>query len=429
MGDSVPLAGFGRRRAKQVVAGALTLSAALLAVAIVGPRSMRRPPRLGNAAAATAGSGRSGEGDDAAGRPSRLVSLGRRVFFDATLSEPAGTSCASCHDPARGYAGDNGSRRGVPAGSRPGHYARRTAPSVMYLGFVRPFHFHWEEDAPLPDAFGGFFWDGRSDSIAELVRQPLLNPDEMGNAGENQIRDKLVGSTYADDLVREFPGCLGSSGAALAAIGKAIEAFLKSSEMSPFSSKYDDYVRGKTALTDLEAHGLRIFKDAAKGACAECHKLNDTTGRPELSPFSDYGFETVSPPRNAGVPGNRDPRHVDLGLCERNDPKTHTDETRLCGAFRTPSLRNVAVRPSFMHNGVFSKLRDVVAFYATRDTNPKRWYPSGAAYEDLPRKYRENVNTAAVPYNAGVGKRPRLDDRDIDGLVAFLGTLTDARQR
>src|SRR5262249_23535734 len=157
-------------------------------------------------------------------------------------------------------------------------------------------------------------------------------------------------------LVREFPGCLASPGAALAAIGKAIEAFLKSPEMSPFSSKYDDYVRGKAALSDLEARGLRIFKDAAKGGCAQCHTLNDTTGRPELSPFSDYEFDSVSPPRNASIPANRDPQHSDLGLCERNDPKTHTNESRLCGAFRTPSLRNVAVRPSFMHNGAFSRL-------------------------------------------------------------------------
>jgi cytochrome c peroxidase len=423
MGDPVTWPRVGRARAKQVVAGPLIVWIVLLAIGVVGLRSARSAP-LGQTAATTVAGGVH-ETDDAAGPPARLVSLGRRIFFDAALSEPAGTSCASCHDPARGYAGDNGSKRGVPAGSRPGHFARRSAPSVMYLGFVRPFHFHWEEDAPLPDAFGGFFWDGRIDSIAELVKQPLLNPDEMGNGDETQIRDKLAGRPYAGDLVREFPDCLASPGGALAAMGKAIEAFLKSPELSPFSSKYDAYVRGKTALTDLEAHGLQVFKDAAKGGCAECHKLNDVTGRPELSPFSDYGFETVSPPRNAGIPANGDPDHSDLGLCERNDPRTHTDESRLCGAFRTPSLRNVAVRPSFMHNGVFSKLRDVVAFYATRDTNPKRWYASGAAYEDLPAKFRANVNTAAAPYNAGSGRRPRLDDHDIDALVAFLETLTD----
>ena len=68
-----------------------------------------------------------------------------------------------------------------PQGSRPGHFASRNTPSVLYLKYVKRFHYHWEEDMPLPDAFGGFFWDGRADSITALVRQPLLNPDEMGN--------------------------------------------------------------------------------------------------------------------------------------------------------------------------------------------------------------------------------------------------------
>jgi cytochrome c peroxidase len=92
-----------------------------------------------------------------AGASSRtLIDLGRTIFFDANLSEPPGMSCATCHDPAHGYAGNNGAKIGVAQGSRPGHFAKRNTPSVLYLGFVRRFHFHWEEDAPLPDAFGGF---------------------------------------------------------------------------------------------------------------------------------------------------------------------------------------------------------------------------------------------------------------------------------
>jgi len=105
------------------------------------------------------------------------------------------------------------------------------------------------------------------------------------------------------------------------------------------------------------------------------------------------------------------------------------EEERLCGAFRTPSLRNVAVRPSFMHNGAFSNLRDVVAFYATRGTAPARWYRSGVAFDDLPKKYRENVNVARVPYDRRTGEAPRLDGSEIDAIVAFLQTLTDAQYR
>ncbi len=79
-----------------------------------------------------------------------------------------------------------------------------------------------------------------------------------------------------------------------------------------------------------------------------------------------------------------------------------------------------------MHNGFFSRLRDVVAFYATRSTNPDLWYPHGVKFDDLPDRYRRNVNTLSFPYNRREGAPPALDDADIDAIVAFLGTLTDA---
>ena len=73
--------------------------------------------------------------------------------------------------------------------------------------------------------------------------------------------------------------------------------------------------------------------------------------------------------------------------------------------FRTPSLRNVAVRKSYMHNGAFSSLRDVVAFYASRSTNPRRWYGT-QEFDDLPKQYRENVNVDKTPYNRHAGEAP-----------------------
>ena len=83
-----------------------------------------------------------------------------------------------------------------------------------------------------------------------------------------------------------------------------------------------------------------------------------------------------------------------------------------------------------MHNGAFRNLRDVVAFYATRDVDPKRWYPKLKTGEvdklnDLPGGYKDNVNTEEVPNDRKPGQRPRLSDQDIDALVAFLNTLTD----
>jgi cytochrome c peroxidase len=82
-----------------------------------------------------------------------------------------------------------------------------------------------------------------------------------------------------------------------------------------------------------------------------------------------------------------------------------------------------------MHNGAFTKLRDVVAFYATRSTNPERWYKRGAVFDDVPAKYRANVNVDKAPYNRHQGETPPLDDSDIDAIVAFLTTLTDAQFR
>jgi cytochrome c peroxidase len=82
-----------------------------------------------------------------------------------------------------------------------------------------------------------------------------------------------------------------------------------------------------------------------------------------------------------------------------------------------------------MHNGAFTKLRDVVAFYSTRSTNADRWYPHGAKFDDLPERYRDNVNVLSFPYNRREGDPPAIDDADIDAIVAFLQTLTDEPYR
>ena len=128
-------------------------------------------------------------------------------------------------------------------------------------------------------------------------------------------------------------------------------------------------------------------------------------------------------------PTNADPSYFDLGLCgpARIDL---TDRAALCGKFKVPSLRNVALRQRFFHNGRFATLEEVVAFYVRRDTNPEEWYSSdgsGApiAYDDLPEDARANVNMSEGPYNRAPGDRPALDAAEIADLVGFLRTLTD----
>ncbi len=93
----------------------------------------------------------------------------------------------------------------------------------------------------------------------------------------------------------------------------------------------------------------------------------------------------------------------------------------------TPSLRNVATRHVFFHNGKYHDLREVLRFYAARDTNPGRFYPRDRdggvrAYDDLPVRYRSNLNTDP-PF--GLRDRPALSEPEMGDIIAFLGTLTD----
>jgi cytochrome c peroxidase len=354
-----------------------------------------------------------------------LVALGKKIFFDERLSEPAGTSCASCHDPARAFSGGHGSRIGVPLGSRPGHFARRSTPSILYMRYVPRFHYFEDDEAPRPEPRGGFFWDGRSDSVVELVRQPLFNPDEMNAGTPRRLADKITRAPYAKD----FRAALHPSSnpeAVVRGVGVALEAFLTSDEMTPASSKYDAYVRGQATLTEQERRGLEAFKDRRRGACAGCHLMAESSSNPAESMFTDYGYDAVALPRNRELPGNRDAASFDLGLCERKDTKTPSSDETWCSSFRTPSLRNVAVRARFGHNGVYRSLREVVAFYALRAVAPGRIYPLGQTFDDVPAKYRGNVNIYSPIYNRREGSPPPLSDEDIDAIVAFLGTLTDA---
>ena len=132
-------------------------------------------------------------------------------------------------------------------------------------------------------------------------------------------------------------------------------------------------------------------------------------------------------PRNPDIIRNEDGLYFDLGLCGRADLRARTE---LCGFFKTPSLRNVARRGSFFHNGRFNDLRQVLSFYAQRDTEPQKWYPlkddgSVDKFDDLPLRYRGAVNTAVAPYNRRPGDAPALSDSEIDDLLVFLQTLSD----
>jgi cytochrome c peroxidase len=268
-------------------------------------------------------------------------------------------------------------------------------------------------------------WSGRANTVAEFVRLPLFDADEMNGKGESNVAGKLRAAPYAADFAREFPGALETPASAMKAFGAALQAFLTSETMAPFTSKFDDFLRGKAQLSPLEMKGLAVFENRGKGACKNCHMMYEHSNRPEQSLFTNYSYDAVGAPRNRAIAANADPKRYDLGLCERTQNDAPSSNPKWCGFFRIPSLRNVAVRQRFMHNGTFSSLRDVVSFYATRGTNPDLWYPHGAKFDDVPDRYRDNVNTLSFPYNRHKGDLPAMDDADIDAVVAFLQTLTD----
>ncbi len=360
-----------------------------------------------------------------------LVALGKRVFFDPRLSEPRGTACAACHDPARAFAptlAGEALRAGVPAGSRPGHLAPRNAPSLLYIRYLPHRYFFQDDDASFPSPFGGFFADGRADSVAEQIRGPLFSPDEMGNRSPRSLQRKLAGTDLGAALARQFgTDAMRDPERMIGALGRALEAYFRSDEMAPFSSRFDDFLRHRTPLSPAEMRGLALFRNPDKGNCAACHTMVESSSRPERSLFTDFGYDALAVPRNPLLPANRDPRHFDLGLCRTARTLKWPEPDQWCGYFRTAGLRNVAVRQTFMHNGAFRTLRDAVAFYATRSTDPAQWYPGGKRFDDVPARYHGNVNVNAVPMNRRPGAVPALTDDEIDDIVAFLRTLTDAR--
>jgi cytochrome c peroxidase len=149
-------------------------------------------------------------------------------------------------------------------------------------------------------------------------------------------------------------------------------------------------------------------------------------GRP--AQFTDFAYKAFGIPRNAAIPANQTPTYFDMGLCGpvREDLK---NETQYCGMFKTPTLRNVATRKVFFHNGYFTNLEDAVRFYVERDSKPRKWYPTKNGkvqkYDDLPKQYRGNVDQFNPPFNWKKGEPAALTDSEINDIVAFLETLSD----
>jgi cytochrome c peroxidase len=371
---------------------------------------------------------------EAYARAAQLETLGRALFFDPSLSASGRMSCATCHDPQHAFGPSNGLavQLGGKDMQQPGV---RTVPSLKYLQAVPPFTEHYfESDDEGDDSIdngptGGLTWDGRVNRGRDQARIPLLSPFEMANASPADAVARVRDGPHAGELRKLFgDDVFADPERAFSGIAEALEVFQQDYRaFYSYSSKYDAFLVGRATLTTQEARGLALFDDPEKGNCGNCHRSQRAKdGTPPQ--FTDYGMIAVGLPRNRAIPANADPNYFDLGLCGplRTDLSGNHG---YCGRFITPTLRNVALRQSFFHNGVVHSLREAVAYYVERDTDPAKWFPQDTAgqvqkFDDLPESYRANVNMEP-PFGGRPGDPPTLSASEIDAVVAFLNTLTD----
>lgn len=361
-----------------------------------------------------------------------MTAMGRAMFFEPTLSVSGKMSCASCHSPEHAYGPPNGLavQLGGPQLNEPG---TRAAPSLRYLQNAPAFseHFHDDDGDDSVDAgpTGGRNWDGRAQSGHEQALTPLLAAHEMGNRDTAAVLAKLqqgplaaqFRQTYGDDIFKQ-------PDEALRWALMSLEVFQESpTDFYPYTSKYDAFLRKQVKLNAQELRGLALFNDENKGNCASCHisQISEAGAFPQ---FTDYGLINIGVPRNTKLAVNADPRYFDMGLCgpDRTDLKEHKE---YCGSFKTPTLRNVALRKVFFHNGSFTSLEQVLRFYVQRDTAPQKWYPKNPdgsvhKFDDLPPGMEANVNVEA-PFDRQKGQAPALNEKEIADVIAFLKTLTD----
>ncbi|TQV74972.1 cytochrome-c peroxidase [Aliikangiella marina] len=330
-----------------------------------------------------------------------LVSLGEQLYNDTNLSTPAGQSCASCHSLSAGFADPN-TQNPTSLGADGISFGGRNSPTASYAAHIPAPQIVMRTPPNGGNAnavrIGGLFWDGRAESLEEQAKGPFLNPVEMGNSDESEVIAKLRNAAYAGEFEALFGNnILDDVDRSYDYIADAIAAFERTDVFSPFSSKFDQVQNGTASFTAAEQRGENLFNGRAQ--CDRCHSSD--ADQPQM--FSNFEYENIGVPSNPLLPAvMSDPSFVDNGLGDI------TGNNRDNGRFRTSSLRNVAITPPYMHNGVFNTLREVIDFYNTRDTS----------FNQLP-EVAENVDQGGNIGELG------LNENEINDLIAFLETLTD----
>lgn len=348
---------------------------------------------------------------------SPIAKLGKALYFDENLSLERSQSCASCHDPERGFVDPRSIADGsFSLGDDGISLGNRNAPTAGYARYIPPFHRDDEGDWK-----GGLFWDGRAADLETQAGGPPLNPIEMGMPDKASVLQRVQENPqYVQSFDVLFaPGILNQKDKGFDALTAAIAAFERSDTFAPFDSKYDRFLTGKATLTDEEELGRILFFSEQFTNCNQCHQLRKSPIAAQET-FSDYSYHNIGLPKNPAlwdVVGEAD-GFIDDGLLANPD----VSDTAQRGKFRTPTLRNVAVTGPYMHDGVFQDLRTVVLFYnrynskaAAAQINPETGAPWGKS------AVSGTLSVAELTHG------PALDGRRVDALVAFLKTLTDQR--
>jgi cytochrome c peroxidase len=432
-----------------------------------------------------------GGGSDQTGPPppttqSTAAAAGKAIFFDTSLSASGKQACGTCHVPTRAYTANPATDHGLPVplgGPNMDQTGFRNAPSLVYASITPPFSL---TNGPT----GGFFRDGRASSLATQAEQPFVTPFEMANQDAAEVVGRLRNSAATLQAFTAVYGeaVLDDPDTALKDMGLALAAYeTEDPSFHPFSSKYDYWLQGQAQLTAQQQSGLDLFNNPVKGNCTACHP-SQPQGYDSHALFTDFTYDNIGIPRNwkipantpgsvspidgaplvtvmmpVDVPGDAEYLYYDMGLCgpfksAANDPDARVDLSGtmgMCGMFKVPTLRNIAITAPYFHNGNFQNLHQVLEWYVTRDINndtgnnpnPVAAGPGGNPYmavgtfyltatgtpdlyeyNDLPAEYDANVNVGEVPYTPpifGGGQAPTLTAEEIDDIVAFLCTLTD----
>ena len=258
------------------------------------------------------------------------VALGAELYFSRLLSVDDSVSCATCHDPKKGFTDNAPVSTGVG-----GKQGKRNSPTVLNAAYSTT-----------------QFWDGRAASLEGQASGPMTNPIEMGHTMEG-VEKRLNDNA---DMKKLFDLAFGKGPVTMDKITKAIASFERN--LVSGNSPFDRFMYGgqTDALSTEAKRGLEVFRNPHKGNCVACHKIED-----KFALFTDNKFH------NLGAGLNAQGEVTDIG--RYNETKKEGDQ----GAFRTPSLRNVARTAPYMHDGSLKTLKEVVDFYVGGgNANPYR---------------------------------------------------------